>query len=125
VTVDKVVDASALAATVFLEPGYAATQARMHGCILHVPALLRFEMANIAIKKIRKNPSDHNLILLQLDAGLAIPVAEHEVDHRQVVDLAERHKLTAYDASYLWLARQLNCELVTLDGRLNAAAQAI
>jgi predicted nucleic acid-binding protein len=31
-------------------------------------------------------------------------------------------KLTAYDASYLWLAKHLNCELVTLDGKLEDAA---
>ena len=122
---DKVVDASALAATVFLEPGYADTRARMDGCMLHAPALLRFEMANIAVKKIRNASSDRDLILLQLDAGLAIPVAEHEVNHQQVVKLAERLKLSAYDANYLWLAKQLNCELVTLDARLEIAAQSL
>ena len=122
---DKVVDASALAAVVFLEPGYAETEARMDGQTLHAPRLLHFEMTNIAIKKIRKSSSDRDLILLQLDSGLAIPIVEHDVDHREVADLAERTKLSAYDASYLWLAKQLNCELVTLDARLESATQSL
>jgi predicted nucleic acid-binding protein len=35
--------------------------------------------------------------------------------------LAESEKLTVYDASYLWLARRLGVELVTLDRDLLAA----
>jgi predicted nucleic acid-binding protein len=47
-------------------------------------------------------------------------VAVVEVDHGEVLGVAERSGLTAYDASYLWLARMMNCELVTLDTRLEA-----
>ena len=36
----------------------------------------------------------------------------------EVVTLAEAKKLTAYDASFLWLALQLDVELVTLDKTL-------
>ncbi len=42
----------------------------------------------------------------------------------EVVSLALATGLTAYDASYLWLARLLGAELVTLDRRLAAAASA-
>jgi predicted nucleic acid-binding protein len=38
--------------------------------------------------------------------------------------LAERHRLTIYDAAYLELARRLQCPLATLDGALQAAAEA-
>ena len=44
-----------------------------------------------------------------------------EVDHGEVLGLAERSGLTAYEASYLWLARRTSYELVTLDRRLEAA----
>ena len=44
------------------------------------------------------------------------------VDHAAVMDLAEATGLTAYDASYLWLARELEAELVTLDRKLAAAS---
>jgi predicted nucleic acid-binding protein len=37
--------------------------------------------------------------------------------------LAEKKKITTYDASYLWVSQQLGGELVTLDERLLAAAK--
>lgn len=45
------------------------------------------------------------------------------MDHAAVLDLAEATGLTAYDASYLWLARSLDGELVTLDRKLAGALQ--
>jgi predicted nucleic acid-binding protein len=44
------------------------------------------------------------------------------VDHDKIVELALETGLTAYDASYLWLARHLGAELVTLDKALETAA---
>jgi len=46
------------------------------------------------------------------------------VDHAEVVLLAERNGLTAYDANYLWLTRRLEAALVTLDQRLENASSA-
>ncbi|WP_254065926.1 type II toxin-antitoxin system VapC family toxin [Acidisoma sp. L85] len=43
---------------------------------------------------------------------------EVSLDHGAVLELASETGLTAYDASYLWLARQLKAELVTLDRQL-------
>ena len=37
--------------------------------------------------------------------------------------LAVATALTPYDASYLWLARTMNLELITLDERLRRAAE--
>jgi predicted nucleic acid-binding protein len=51
-------------------------------------------------------------------------VEEVAVDHEGAIDLAVGTDLTAYDASYLWLHRQLGAELVTLD-RLLAKAAAV
>ena len=52
-----------------------------------------------------------------------LAVEEVAVDHDGTLELAATTGLTAYDASYLWLARQLGAELVTLDKQL-AKAQA-
>ena len=117
-TADKVVDASALGAIAFLEDGFAAVQPRLRDCKLHAPRLLRFEMANICVKKVRKYPHDRDMILSQYGALLAMPMEQHDVVERQVVALADRLKLSAYDASYLWLSQALGIELVTLDERL-------
>ena len=51
---------------------------------------------------------------------LAIQIVE--VEHLAVVELARKTGFTTYDASYLWLARHLPGELVTLDRRMQAAA---
>jgi predicted nucleic acid-binding protein len=101
VTADKVVDASAWAAVIFLEPGFEAAEARLDGQILHAPNLLRFEMANICLKKLRLYSTERDVIRKQYEVSFAGSIQEHEVDHREVVNLAERHKLTGYDASYL------------------------
>ena len=124
-TADKVVDASAWAAVIFLEPGFEATEARLDGQILHAPKLLRFAMANICVKKLKTYAADRDLIRRQYEVSFAGSIQEHEVDHWEVVDMAERLKLSAYDASYLWLAKQMNCELVTLDSELDTAARAM
>jgi predicted nucleic acid-binding protein len=42
-----------------------------------------------------------------------------------MIVLAERTKLSLYDASYLWLARTLGAELVTLDENLLRADRAL
>lgn len=39
-----------------------------------------------------------------------------------ILELAEATGLTAYDASYLWVAHSMGAELVTLDRKLAAAA---
>ena len=44
------------------------------------------------------------------------------VDTGAVFALAAATGLSAYDASYLWLARELNADLLTLDNALAAAA---
>ncbi len=44
-------------------------------------------------------------------------------DH-SILELARRHRLTAYDSSYLALAVREGCALASLDQRLNEAAAA-
>ena len=61
---------------------------------------------------------------LQLLTRNAFQIEIREVPFDAVVALAVATDLTAYDASYLWLARTLNAELVTLDRRLEQAASA-
>jgi predicted nucleic acid-binding protein len=51
-------------------------------------------------------------------------VEEMSVDHAAVVGLAAETGLTAYEASYLWLARSLGAVLITLDRRLERIALA-
>jgi len=122
---DKVIDASAFAAIAFQEKEQSDVLARLGASTLNAPALLRFEIANVCIKKIRRQSADRALFLLQHTSSQTIDIREHEIDQLAALDLAERFNLSAYDASYLWLARELGAELVTLDARLERAGKAL
>lgn len=85
------------------------------------PTLLGFEVANICIKKIRRHPDQRDRLLAAFDLFAQIPIELVEVEFAGTLQLAEKTGLTAYDAAYLWLARRLDAELVTLDRKLDAA----
>ena len=50
------------------------------------------------------------------------PIRLTETPPAGVFGLAQRYRLSAYDASYLWLAAELRAPLLTFDGKLAAAA---
>ena len=118
----KVVDASALGALLFGEPEGAAVAGRLREGGLIAPALLPFEVANVCLKKMRRHPDQRDALVVAFEMLDRMEVDVVGVDHGQVLGLAERIGLTAYDASYLWLARRTGSELVTLDRQLEAAA---
>jgi predicted nucleic acid-binding protein len=118
----KVVDASALGALLFGEPQGAAVAGRLHDAGLIAPASLPFEVANICLKKMRRHPDRRDALVVAFGMLDRMEVDIVEVDHGEVLGLAQRIGLTAYDASYLWLARRTGSELVTLDRQLAAAA---
>jgi predicted nucleic acid-binding protein len=118
----KVVDASALIALIFIEAEADLIDDRIAGVDLAAPTLLGFEMANACRTKLRRNPGQRNALLTQFLSYFAMPIDIREVDLLATLSLAEQFNLTAYDASYLWLAQQLNAELVTLDRQLARAA---
>ena len=117
-TLAKVVDTSALAAVVFSEPTRTAIEARLSGATLYAPTLIDFEMASVCLKKIHERPADRSAIFASHSNYEQFPIAKLPVVLREVVELAERLKLTLYDASFLWLSRSLGIELVTLDNDL-------
>jgi predicted nucleic acid-binding protein len=117
----KVVDASALGALLFGEPDGAAVAERLRGASLIAPALLPFEVANICLKKMRRHPDQRDVLMVAFGMLGQMEVGIVEVAHDEALVTAARSGLTAYDASYLWLARRTSSELVTLDGQLEAA----
>ena len=115
------VDASALAALLFGEPEAEAIAGRLEGARLAAPSLLDFELANVCLTKIRRRPCDREALRAAFRLAHRLKVETISIDHAATLDLAEATGLTAYDASYLWLARALGAELVTLDRKLAAA----
>jgi len=117
----KVVDASALAALLFAEPEAETIAERLEGARLTAPSLLDFELANVCLIKIRRQPGQREALRAAFRLAHRLRVETVAVDYAATLDLAEATGLTAYDASYLWLARALGAELVTLDRKLAAA----
>lgn len=119
----RVVDASALGAVLFGEPEADEVAERLRDVLLIAPALLRFEVANICWKKLRRHPEQREELIAAHRFLEQMEIQEVEVRFGKMLDLAEANRMTAYDASYLWLARVLDLELVTLDGRLDELAR--
>jgi predicted nucleic acid-binding protein len=93
-----------------------------------VPGLWRIEVANclsVGIRRGRITAERRDLSLVQL--SLLPIICDSDTDRNawhQTLMLADRHKLTVYDATYLELALRRSLPLATLDRELRFAAQA-
>jgi len=122
----KVVDASLVLQWLVAEPsGRWMTLLEQHregSEPLVAPELIHHEIANVLIRKLPL-PLDDALDawerLVALDIETYTFAAEQ---YGESPRLAHEEKLTAYDASYLALARALDAKLVTADRTLDAAA---
>lgn len=95
--------------------------ARLDGARLVAPGLLVFELANVCLVKCRRHPDQREPLLAGFRLHARLEIEAVAVDHVGVIELASKARLTAYDASYLWLAQRLGAELVTLDKELGQA----
>jgi predicted nucleic acid-binding protein len=129
---DFVLDASVALALCFPDestPGLIALQDSLAHRSAVVPPLWWTEMANalvVARRRTRINEDEfatvlHSIRQLPLQRDAATP----EECFDRVITLAERHRLSAYDASYLELAARRDLPLATLDRDLARAAAGI
>ncbi|MEI8031462.1 MAG: type II toxin-antitoxin system VapC family toxin [Comamonadaceae bacterium] len=116
-----VVDCSTLAGMVFSEHWRDQALQRIDGRSLHAPYLLDIEITSVALKKNRRG--DPNLAVVGMQTYATMDIKLHAVKPQEVLALALRYQLSAYDASYLWLAAELKCPLATFDEKLATAAQ--
>ena len=119
-----VVDASAVAALTFQEAEGDNVALSLDGATVYAPHLLKVEVANVALTKMRREPQQTVEIMEALHHAFDRDwgVTWHDVDATDVALVARSTGLTAYDASYLWLAGYLGAELVTLDKKIIAAS---
>ena len=118
-----VVDASVIGALLFGEPEREQAEAWMQGKHLFAPALLDYEIANVALRKLRAG-FDVAFAELAMRSYENADIELLHTDAPALVGLARRYRLSAYDAAYLWLAAELKAPLATFDRRLGKAAQA-
>lgn len=117
-----VLDCSTLAGLLFEEDWQAQALQKIEGRSLKAPYLLEIEITSVALKKHRRGGTDIARSGLARYVGMDIEL--FEVSAIDVFELAKRYQLSAYDASYLWLAAELTCPLATFDEKLAIAAQA-
>ena len=124
-----VLDASVAATWIFEDETDASTDALLKRLyvdgalapdiwILEVSNLLLMAERRRRLDSVKKEEMAEFLMALPLDilpVSLAIAIGE-------VMPLAQRERLTAYDAAYLHLAMQRGVAVATLDGDLRAAA---
>lgn len=85
---------------------------------LAAPVLLFFELANLLITKKTVSPAKAKeglAALLKMEIGFFL---FEEDDLRFWMEQARKRKISAYDASYIALAKRLNCEFITADKKL-------
>ncbi len=116
-----VVDCSALAGILFEEPWQAQAGEKIHGRTMNAPFLLEIEFTSVALKKHKQGYGA--VVDKALARFKALNVMLHQIELPQVLALALQYKLSAYDASYLWLAAELKAPLATFDEKLAEAAQ--
>jgi predicted nucleic acid-binding protein len=119
---DEVVDASAIAAFIFFEPRRREIEEALSRADLYAPTLLRFELANVCLKKILARPSGREGRMAAFGTLARFEILEIQAAFERAIEVAESARLSLYDASYLWLAREMDVELVTLDAKLKRAA---
>ncbi len=120
-----VVDACAVAAVLFGEPDAEVVVDRIGAAPLAAPGLLWYELASVCLKKRSAHPRAAKKLLRMFALLDHLNIAAVAVDHAETVQLAQKHRMTTYDASYLWLARYLRVPLITLDQRLQHVASDI
>ena len=83
---------------------------------VHVPALLLYEVGNILLLKTDLDVAGLDIALSDLEALPFIVAPPATPLLRRAARLGKELGLTFYDASFLALAVELNCPLVTADG---------
>ena len=101
-------------------------QIRIHAA--WVPGLWRWEIANVLQLNVRRGRHGADFRDGALSSLALLPVKVDAEADRQAwsgaLRLAERHRLTVYDAAYLEIASRRKIPLATLDRELRAAASA-
>jgi predicted nucleic acid-binding protein len=122
----KVVDASVVLQWLLEEPSTGSSEileAHLNGSEpLIAPELLNYEVGNVLVTKVRLTAGEASELFGNY---LNLRVETYSLgtdEYRSSLDLAQRYRLTVYDASYLALALALDVRLVTADKRLASRA---
>lgn len=106
--------------------GAVAVFAAASGLEFHVPEIWKVEIGNAFLMAVRRERIPASMLELVLESlgKLAVQTDPHtgRLAWSQTMALAQKHRLTLYDAAYLELAVRREAALATLDARLGSAA---
>jgi predicted nucleic acid-binding protein len=127
-----VLDASAALPWCFRDEATAQTDLFLARAIrgerIYVPAHWAVEILNgltRAMRRGRVHPAEVDFFLGWLpDFDIVVDLQPIEPQWAEALPLIRRHRLSAYDAAYLSLAKRLSVPLATFDDQLRAAALA-
>lgn len=121
-TADKlVIDASVLGAVFFREPEAEFLEKKISRHVWIAPTLIDYEMGSIFLKKLKLNSTLREELEQCFEIYCKSSLEKVEIPIGSAITLAEKYNLTVYDASYFWLAQELNIPLLTLDKKLSTA----
>ncbi len=122
----KIADSSVIAAILFGERLGQEAGALLGDDELLEPALLMYELASVARKKIQIEPQREGEIIRGLRLITSFNIRWFDLtDAPGLVTLASMSKLSVYDASYLQLAQSTGGFLYTFDRKLADAYRAL
>lgn len=92
-----------------------------------VPHLWTYEAANVVAYYVREKEIEYSVAINTLLAlhDLCTVAIDREETPMALFEMAEMHRVTAYDASYLLLARNEGLPLATLDKKMCTVAKGI
>lgn len=92
----------------------------------HSEALVMAEFTNVLATTLRARRLTMNAATIAITQATAVlERALHVADHHETLALAAKLHVSAYDARYLVVARDLDAKLVTEDARLRKAAPSL
>ena len=121
----RVPDATVLAALAFGESLGERALRELAGAELVAPGLLRYELAEIARRKLRANPSLHDAILEGLGIVQSLPIRYLEPEPAALLELALRRNLSPRDSAYVWTSRVMGARLLSFDGLLASQPESL
>ena len=93
-----------------------------------VPEIWPLEMANTLLVARRRRRLTERDVARAIDDLAALPIIVDQETHRRAFEmtfsLANKYKLSSYDAAYLELAQRSRLPLATLDKKLRSACRA-
>lgn len=121
---DLVADTSIIITVIANEPEKPWLVSKTQGYELFAPRSLYWEIGNAFSAMIKRGRITLEQAKAAIEVYEQIPLNLVDVDLKQALEIAEKHKIYAYDAYLIACALNRGCPLLTLDGGLSYAAQA-